>query len=116
MWKFSCGKRILERISGAESVYQSPTDMGVNKVGFAITDDAAVQDAAKMEVIRRYLRCNCEYIMGFVDKEAVQRVNLLMNELGISIADRNVVGKAKEAQAEAEADNKGNAGIFAVLP
>ncbi len=109
---FPVVKRILERISGAESVYQSPTDMGVNKVGFAITDDAAVQDAAKMEVIRRYLRCNCEYIMGFVDKEAVQRVNLLMNELGISIADRNVVGKAKEAQAEAEADNKGNAGIF----
>ena len=109
---FPVVKRILERITGSKSVYQSPTDMGVNKVGFAITDDDAVQDAAKMEVIRRYLRCNCEYVMGFVDKGAVQRVNLLMNELGISVSDRNVVGKANEALADAEEEHKGNEGIF----
>ena len=109
---FPIVKRILERITGSKSVYQSPTDMGVNKVGFAITDDDAVQDAAKMEVIRRYLRCNCEYVMGFVDKEAVQRVNLLMNELGISVSDRNVVGKANDALADAEVEHKGNEGIF----
>ena len=48
-----------------------------------------------MEIIRRYLRCTCEYVMGFVDKEAVQRVNLLMNELGISDSDRNVVKKVR---------------------
>jgi uncharacterized protein (UPF0371 family) len=109
---FPVVKRILERITGSESVYQSPTDMGVNKVGFAITDDDAVKDAAKMEVVRRYLRCNCEYVMGFVDKEAVQRVNLLMNELGISVSDRNVVGKANDALADAEVEHKGNEGIF----
>jgi uncharacterized protein (UPF0371 family) len=109
---FPVVKRILERITGSKSVYQSPTDMGVNKVGFAITDDDVVQDAAKMEVIRRYLRCNCEYVMGFVDKEAVQRVNLLMNELGISVSDRNVVGKANDALADAEVEHKGNEGIF----
>jgi len=109
---FPVVKRILERITGSKSVYQSPTDMGVNKVGFAITDDDAVQGAAKMEVIRRYLRCNCEYVMGFVDKEAVQRVNLLMNELGISVPDRNVVGKANDALADAEVEHKGNEGIF----
>jgi uncharacterized protein (UPF0371 family) len=109
---FPVVKRILERITGSKSVYQSPTDMGVNKVAFAITDDDAVQDAAKMEVIRRYLRCNCEYVMGFVDKEAVQRVNLLMNELGISVSDRNVVEKANEALADAEEEHKGNEGIF----
>ena len=86
--------------------------MGVNKVGFAITDDDVVQDAAKMEVVRRYLRFNCEYVMGFVDKEAVQRVNLLMNELGISVSDRNVVGKANDALADAEVEHKGNEGIF----
>lgn len=34
-------KRIIERITGKESVYQSPTDMGVNRVGFGITDDEA---------------------------------------------------------------------------
>ena len=109
---FPVVKRILERITGSKSVYQSPTDMGVNKVGFAITDDDVVQDAAKMEVVRRYLRCNCEYVMGFVDKEAVQRVNLLMNELGISVSDRNVVEKANEALSDAEEEHKGNEGIF----
>ena len=109
---FPVVKRILERITGLESVYQSPTDMGVNKVGFAITGDDVVRDAARMEVIRRYLRCKCEYVMGFVDKEAVERVNLLMNELGISVQDRNVVATANEALEKAEKENKGNEGIY----
>ena len=109
---FPVVKRILERITGEESVYQSPTDMGVNKVGFAIIDDDVVKNASKMEVIRRYLRCNVEYVMGFADKESVQRVSLLMNELGVSVNDRIVVGAANEALQEAEMENKGNEGIY----
>ena len=46
-------KRMLERILG-ESPYASPTDMGVNMVGFAITDDEAAIEASKQEIIRRY--------------------------------------------------------------
>ena len=46
-------KRMLERILG-ESPYASPTDMGVNMVGFAITDDEAAKEASKQEIIRRY--------------------------------------------------------------
>jgi len=46
-------KRILERISGERSIYQSPTDMGVNRAGFGIVDDAVVRDAAIQEIIRR---------------------------------------------------------------
>ncbi|MCK4534999.1 MAG: DUF1846 family protein, partial [Syntrophobacterales bacterium] len=42
-------KRILEKITGGESFYKSPTDMGVNRCGFAITDDEATQEAAKQE-------------------------------------------------------------------
>ena len=42
-------KRIIEKITGKESVYQSPTDMGVNRVGFGITDDEVVQEASKQE-------------------------------------------------------------------
>lgn len=37
-------KRMLERILG-ESPYASPTDMGVNMVGFAITDNEAAIEA-----------------------------------------------------------------------
>ncbi len=45
-------RRILKKIRGGESVYKSPTDMGVNRAGFAITDDEITQEAAKQEVIR----------------------------------------------------------------
>jgi uncharacterized protein (UPF0371 family) len=65
-------KRILKKISGGESFYQSPTDMGVNRAGFAITDDALIREAAKQEVIRRYFRYRCEYVMGLTNKETVQ--------------------------------------------
>ena len=44
---------MLERILG-KSPYASPTDMGVNMVGFAITDDEAAVEASKQEIIRRY--------------------------------------------------------------
>ena len=45
-------KRILEKITGEPSFYKSPTDMGVNRAGFAIIDDAITQKAAKMETDR----------------------------------------------------------------
>ncbi len=36
-------------------MYQSPTDMGVNRAGFGIVDDDVCREAAKQEIIRRYL-------------------------------------------------------------
>ena len=61
---FPVVRRICERIMGENQVYKSPTDMGVNKVGFAIVDDDIVQEAARQEVIRRYFRYRCEYMLG----------------------------------------------------
>ena len=43
---------MFETIAGA-SPYKSPTDMGVNMAGFCVTDDEAVREAAKMEILRR---------------------------------------------------------------
>jgi uncharacterized protein (UPF0371 family) len=105
-------KRILERIGGGKSPYQSPTDMGVNRAGFGIVDDAVVRAAAVQEVIRRYFRYSCEYILGLVDSEAVQRVELLLKELGVSPEDRLVVPPARRAAEEARQKGKGNEGIF----
>lgn len=105
-------RSILEKISGTSSIYKSPTEMGVNKVGFSITDDHAVREAAKQELIRRLFRYKCEFAMGFVDKETSQRVELLMNELGVKSEDRKVVGMARGAATEAQAREKGNEGIF----
>ena len=105
-------KRILERILEAESPYQSPTDMGVNRAGFAIVDDGVVRNAATQEVIRRYLKYSCEYAMGLATKETVERAELLMKELGVGPENRDVVHPARAAAAEAETNGKGKDGIF----
>lgn len=105
-------RNILEKISGTDSIYKSPTDMGVNKVGFAITDDSALQEAAKQELIRRLFRYKCEYAMGFVDKATTQKVELLINELNVKIDTRKVIALARRAAAEAQEEQKGNKGIF----
>ncbi|OQC08709.1 MAG: hypothetical protein BWX80_00194 [Candidatus Hydrogenedentes bacterium ADurb.Bin101] len=105
-------RRILEKITGEKSFYRSPTDMGVNRVGFGIADDQAVRYAAEQEVIRRVFRYRCEYMMGLSDQETVERVELIMNELGIQVEDRRPVIPAREAAARALSNNKGNDGIY----
>ena len=86
-------KEILTRING-ESVYYSPTDMGVNVIGKCITDDKAIQRAAKDEIIRRYYRALVDLKKGAVDEAVPERIKLLMNELDISEADHIVATEA----------------------
>ena len=109
-------KRILEKITGEPSFYKSPTDMGVNRVGFAIIDDEVTKKAAKMEMIRRYFRYRCEYAMGFADKETVQRVELFLKDFNLVPEERSVVTPAREAAGVAPAEDRdyerGNEGIF----
>jgi len=105
-------KRILKKIGNGESMYQSPTDMGVNCVGFAITDDEATREAAKQELIRRYFRYQCEYVMGLSDRETVQRVELLVKDFNLELDYRTVVAPAHRAAVQAEELDKGNEGIY----
>ncbi len=105
-------RRIIERITGEPSFYRSPTDMGVNRAGFGIIDDAVVREAAVQEVVRRFYRYSCEYAMGLCDKETVQRVELLMKNLGAGPDSRAVVSHARRAAQQAQECGKGNAGIY----
>jgi len=105
-------RRILERITGTECPYQSPTDMGVNRAGFGIVDDEAVRNSAAQEIIRRYFRYACEYAMGLCDRETVQRVELLMKNLKLSATDRRVVTPARNTAREALDGGKGHDGIY----
>jgi uncharacterized protein (UPF0371 family) len=105
-------KRIIEKITGEPSFYKSPTDMGCNAAGFGIVDDEAVREAARQELIRRYFRYACEYALGFVEKETVQRAELLMKEMGVKPEDRPVVVAARRAAEEARQAGKGNKGVF----
>ncbi|MBR3332077.1 DUF1846 domain-containing protein [Candidatus Saccharibacteria bacterium] len=82
-------KEILTRITG-KTIYYSPTDMGVNVIGECITDDRAVQKAAKDEIVRRYYRALVDLKKGSVTEDVPERIKLLMNELGINETDRIV--------------------------
>jgi len=105
-------KRILEKITGEESFYKSPTDMGVNRAGFGIINDEVVQHAAHQEIIRRYFRCAMEYALGFIDADTLQRSEMIMKNAGAKTEDRRVVSFAREAALEAEKNGKGNEGFF----
>ena len=72
-------KTILDGVMG-HSPYRSPTDMGVNTVGFCISDDAAVQEASRREIVRRYFRVACDHLDGKVPADVVSRVDLLMKK------------------------------------
>ncbi|WP_300619243.1 DUF1846 domain-containing protein [uncultured Fusobacterium sp.] len=89
-------KRIIEKITGKESIYKSPTDMGVNRVGFGIVDDEVVREASKQEIIRRYFKTGCEYKKGYVDYETFKRTRIIMDALELKEEDRKVVGVARK--------------------
>ncbi len=105
-------RRILKKITGAESLYKSPTDMGVNRAGFGIVDDAAVRRAAEEEIIRRYFRYSCEYAMGLAEQDTVDRIRLIMDEAGLEPERRDVVKPAREAAARGERNGKGHEGVY----
>jgi uncharacterized protein (UPF0371 family) len=93
---FPVVKRIIEKITGEEAEYKSPTDMGVNRIGFAITDDEVVKEAACQEIIRRYMAAECDYKKGKIDHGTLERVKLIMDDLSLSVEDRTVVMPARE--------------------
>ena len=108
-------KAILAKIIGKNSsmnIYNSPTDMGMNRVGFAIINDEVVREAARQEIIRRYFRYNWEFMMGVERKETVERTEKLMQEVGVRLEDRPTVLPARKAAQEAERKKKNASGIF----
>lgn len=83
-------RSIFEKIYGTPRYY-SPTDMGVNMVGFAIDDDEKVCEACKQEVIRRYYQALKENVLGSFTDECVLKEQLLMQTLRTSPDDRKTV-------------------------
>ncbi len=88
-------KRIIEKITGEPSMYKSPTDMGVNKVGFAIINDEVVREASRQEIVRRYFKTKCEYKKGLLDDDSLSRSKLIMDDLGLKETYRKVVEPAR---------------------
>jgi uncharacterized protein (UPF0371 family) len=105
-------RRILEKITGEASIYKSPTDMGVNRASAGIMDDTVIQAASHQEIIRRYFRCAVEYAMGLVDRDAVERAELIMEKVSAKVEDRRVVKPSRDAARMAMKEKRGNEGIF----
>jgi uncharacterized protein (UPF0371 family) len=106
-------QRILERITGTSTSYRSPTDMGVNRAGFAIIDDHLAQQAAKEEIIRRYFRYACEVATGLETTDVRRRLEMLMEEFDVRPEDRAVVGAARKAAQRARGRaGKGHGGVY----
>ncbi|MCI7680407.1 MAG: DUF1846 domain-containing protein, partial [Clostridiales bacterium] len=103
---FPVVRRIIEKITG-EALYQSPTDMGVNRAGFGITDDEVCREAACQEIIRRYLIAEVDYKKGKISESSLERSELLMREVGMDVEDRPVVLPAREyAEQKRECDSR----------
>lgn len=94
-------KKILEKLSDGALVYNSPTDMGVNRLGFGIIDDSVVRDAANQEIVRRYYRSACEYAQGIGTKETLARSISIMEKAGLKPEDRPTVKYAMDALRDA---------------
>ena len=93
---FPVVKRIIEKITGTESEYKSPTDMGVNRAGFSIIDDEVVKEASYQEIIRRYLIALVDYKKGKINEASLERSKLLMDECNLVVEDRVVVEPARQ--------------------
>ena len=76
-------KAIMEMIMGT-SPYASPTDMGVNMDGFCIIDDEVCCEASRLEVWRRYYQTQVAIRQGEATENQKQKIELLMQQLGIS--------------------------------
>ena len=79
--------------------YKSPTDMGVNMVGFCISDDDAVREASKQEIIRRYFQSLCHMANGACNDAEIKKIALLMQQAGITTAYRRTTVAARERRA-----------------
>lgn len=86
---------LFESIYG-ENPYKSPTDMGVNMIGFCISDDEVCCQASRQEIIRRYYEATNKAADGASNQDEISKIKLLFTQAKISLATRRVVRAAKE--------------------
>lgn len=86
---------LFEGIYG-ENPYKSPTDMGVNMVGFCIDDDAVCCDASRQEIIRRYYTALNSLAQGHGNDSEVNKIALLFKQAKIDTSYRRPIKAAKD--------------------
>lgn len=86
---------LFEGIYG-ENPYKSPTDMGVNMVGFCISDDEVCREASKQEIIRRYFTALNKMANADGNENEVAKIALLFKQAGINSSYRTTTVAARE--------------------
>ena len=82
--------------------YKSPTDMGVNMVGYCIVDDDAAVKASRAEIIRRYFNALGKMRKGESDGKEANKIELIMRQAGISLDERPIVKAAREKEEQTD--------------
>lgn len=90
---------IFDGIYG-ECPYKSPTDMGVNMVGFCISDDEVCRDASKNEIIRRYYSALNKMAKGACNEAEVNKIALNMKQAKVTTDYRRTTIEAKARKIE----------------
>jgi uncharacterized protein (UPF0371 family) len=115
---FAIMRKIIEKMVDPDDPlagYRSPTDMGVNMAKEGIVDDEVVREAARQEVVRRHFRYNREFVEGETTHTTLERMERIMEKVGVRPQDRSVVLPAREAAEDArkrKGEGKGYRGIF----
>ena len=86
---------LFEGIYG-ENPYKSPTDMGVNMVGFCIDNDEVCREASKNEIIRRYYDALNRMALGDGNESEVNKIALLFQQAKIDTSYRRTTVAARE--------------------
>lgn len=90
---------LFEGIYG-ENPYKSPTDMGVNMVGFCIKDNQVCCNASKNEIIRRYFTALNNLAQGKCNDDEVNKIALLLKQAKIDVNYRKSIKAARDRAAE----------------
>ena len=86
---------LFEGIYG-ESPYKSPTDMGVNMIGFCMSDEDTCCQAARDEIIRRYYYALCNLATKGNNESEVNKIALIMKQAKLTTDDRKTTVAARE--------------------
>lgn len=92
-------KAIFKRLYGKSSYY-SPTDMGVNMIGFAITNEDVCCDAARKEIVRRHYAALKDVFLGKYENDILAKSELVMNQVGVKLDARVCVKACLDKQAK----------------
>lgn len=90
---------IFEGIYG-ESPYKSPTDMGVNMIGFCMNNEEECCNAARNEIVRRYYYALCNLASKGNNENEVNKIALIMKQAKLTTDYRKTTVAANERKAE----------------